>query len=79
VADGTIFEQRGIPAASVTTDAFTASGNAMAKARGFPNYRYAMMPHPLSSLNPEQVRAAALQLLPEILDILGVDQEGDKK
>ena len=79
MADGTIFEKRGIPAASVTTDAFTASGNAMAKARGFPSYRYAMMPHPLSSLTPEQVHEAAMKLLPDILDILGVDREGDKQ
>ena len=79
MADGTIFEKRGIPAVSVTTDAFTASGNAMAKARGFANYRYAMMPHPLSSLTPEQVQAEAIRLLPEILDILGVDAEGQKK
>lgn len=72
MADGTIFEKRGIPAVAITTDAFTASGNAMAKARGFPDYRYVMMPHPLSSLTPEQVREQAKKLIPEVLEILGV-------
>jgi hypothetical protein len=77
VADGTIFEKRGIPAASITTDAFTSSANAMAKARGFVDYHYAMMPHPLSSLTPEQVREQARKLVPEILEILGIkDGEG---
>ena len=76
MADGTIFEKRGIPAASITTDAFTASGNAMAKARGFPEYHYAMMPHPLSSLTPEQVREQARKLVPEVLEILGIAEGG---
>jgi hypothetical protein len=72
VADGTIFEKLGIPAASITTDSFTASGNAMATARGFPGYHYAMIPHPLSSLTPEQVKARAREVLPEVLEILGI-------
>jgi hypothetical protein len=70
VADGTLFEGRGIPAASITTDAFVASGTAMASARGYPNYRYAMIPHPLSSLTPEQVEERAHEILPEVLEIL---------
>ena len=77
MADGTIFEKRGIPAASITTDAFTSSANAMAKARGFSEYHYAMMPHPLSSLTPEQVREQARKLVPEILVILGV-KDGER-
>jgi len=48
----------------------------MAKARGFPEYHYAMMPHPLSSLTPEQVREQARKLIPEILEILGIDDGG---
>ena len=78
MADGTIFEKRGIPAVSITTDAFTASGDAMAKARGFPNYRYTMIPHPLSSLTPEQVKQRAIEVLPEILEILGL-REGSNQ
>jgi hypothetical protein len=71
VADGTLFEGKGIPAASITTDAFVASGTAMARARGYPNYHYAMIPHPLSSLTPEQVEERAREVLPEVLEILG--------
>lgn len=73
MADGTTLEKRGIPAASIITSAFTASGNAMAKAQGYPGYRYAMIQHPLSSLTLEEVEQRAREVLPELLDILGVD------
>jgi hypothetical protein len=72
VADGTVFEKRGIPAATIVTDSFFASADAMARSRGFPGYRYAAIPHPLSRLTPEQVKERARQVLPQILDILGV-------
>ena len=75
MADGTLFEARGIPSASICTDAFRASGDAMAGSRGYPGYHYALMPHPLSSLTPEQVKEHAHKLLPEILDILGIRAE----
>ena len=75
MADGTLFEARGIPAASICTDPFRASGDAMASTRGYPGYRYAMMPHPLASLTPDQVTERARKLLPEILEILGITAE----
>ena len=75
MADGTVFEKRGIPAAAIITHTFTASANAMARRNGFSDYRYAMIPHPLSSLNPEQVRQRAREVLPEILEILGIEDK----
>ena len=75
MADGTVFEKRGIPAAAIITHTFTASANAMARRNGFPNYRYAMIPHPLSSLSAEQVRQRAREVLPEILAILGIEEK----
>ncbi|MDE3074243.1 MAG: hypothetical protein KGJ86_02340 [Chloroflexota bacterium] len=75
MADGTLFERRGIPAASICTDSFSASGSAMAKLQGYPGYRFAMIPHPLSSLTPEQVKERAGQVLTEVLSILGIADE----
>jgi hypothetical protein len=75
VADGTVFEKRGIPAAAIITHTFTASANAMARRNGFPEYRYAMIPNPLSSLNEEQVRQRAREVLPEVLAILGIEEK----
>jgi hypothetical protein len=74
VADGTIFEKRGVPAAAIITHTFTAAADAMARRYGYPNYRYAVIPHPLSSLNAEQVKQRAIEVLPEILSILEVEE-----
>jgi hypothetical protein len=75
LADGTVFEKRGIPAAAIITHTFTAAADAMARRYGYPNYRYAVIPHPLSSLNAEQVKQRAIEVLPEILSILGIEED----
>jgi hypothetical protein len=72
VADGTIFERRGIQTAAILTDTFRRPGDAMARVQGFADYRYAVITHPISSLNPAQVRARAEQALPQVLSILGL-------
>jgi hypothetical protein len=74
VADGTIFEKRGIPAAALITHTFTSAANAMAQRCGYPEYRYAAIVHPISSLNAEQIKQRAIAVLPEILSILGVEE-----
>jgi hypothetical protein len=72
VADGTIFERKGIQTAAILTDTFRRPGDAMARVQGFADYRYAVITHPISSLNPAQVRARAEQALPQVLAILGL-------
>jgi hypothetical protein len=79
VADGTFFERNGIPAASICTDSFHSSGDAMARIQGYPGYHYATIPHPISSLTPEQVKDRAIAVLPEILAILGVTGVEEKR
>ena len=73
MADGTIFERKGIQAAAILTDTFRRPGDAMARVQGFTNYQYALITHPISSLNAEQVRERALQALPQVLAILGLE------
>jgi hypothetical protein len=72
VADGTIFERKGIQAAAILTDTFRRPGDAMARVQGFANYQYATISHPISSLNQQQIREHALQALPQVLSILGL-------
>jgi len=72
VADGTIFECKGIQTAAILTDVFRRPGDAMARVRGFADYRYAVITHPISSLSPAQVRERAEQALPQVLLILGL-------
>jgi hypothetical protein len=72
VADGIVLERQGIQTASIVTDAFTRSGNAMAKTMGAEGYRYAMVPHPVSNLDAQQCLERARAVLPDVLTILGV-------
>ena len=73
MADGTIFERKGIQTATILTDTFRRPGDAMARVQGFADYRYAVITHPISSLSPAQVRERAEQALPQVLSILGLD------
>jgi hypothetical protein len=75
VADGAIFEKRGVAAASIITAPFKLTANSMAQRHGFASYRYAVMPHPIGNLRPDQVRQRAKEVLPQVLAILGVPEE----
>ena len=68
--DGIVFEKHGIPAASLITDVFDATGRAMAEAWGLPNYKYLALPHPIANLTEEQLDQRAREIVPEIVDLL---------
>ena len=44
MADGILFERLGVQAATIVTDAFRLSGDAMARTQGAAGYRYAAIP-----------------------------------
>jgi hypothetical protein len=73
-----MFERKGIQTAAILTDTFRRPGDAMARVQGFSNYRYAVMTHPISSLDPNQIRERAREALPEVLSILGLADDGQK-
>jgi hypothetical protein len=73
VADGTIFEREGVQTAALLTHIFLRPGDAMARVQGFPNYQYATITHPISSLDQNQIRQRAEQALPQVLEILGLE------
>jgi hypothetical protein len=54
----------------ICSDAFRSSADAMAGLRGAPGYQYATTPHPVAVLTPEQVRARAAAVLPDVLNLL---------
>lgn len=76
VADGVAFEGRGVPAAIICSDAFTASTDAMARLRGVPGYRYVTTPHPVAVLTPEEVRDRAERALPDVVALLTAGGDG---
>ncbi len=82
MADTILLERRGVPSAAICTEALQASANAMAAIQGAPGYRYAIVPHPVSSLDAEGLRAHAKLAGPQVLEILrgpgaGAETRGD--
>ena len=75
MADGTTFERKGVQTATILTDTFRRPGDAMARVQGFVDFRYAVITHPISSLDPEQIRERARAALPDVLAILGLADE----
>ena len=63
-----------MPAVSICTEAFRIPAQAMAKAYGFPGFPYVEVPHPVASLNAEGLRQRVEEVLPRVLDILGVEE-----
>ena len=68
--DGILFEKHGVPAASIITDVFHATGKAMAEAWGVPDYKYLAMPHPIANLTEAGLDQRAREIVPQIVDIL---------
>ena len=73
MADGILLERAGVPAVSICTGSFLLPAQAMARAYGFPGFEFATVPHPIASLDTEQIRARARGVLPGVLRILGLE------
>jgi hypothetical protein len=59
-----------VPAAVICTDQFVASARAQAAICGTPDYPFAVVPHPIGSLTPAELRARADAALPQVIAIL---------
>jgi len=70
VLDGIVFEKHGIPAASIVTDVFEATGRAMAQAWGLPDYKFLCMQHPIGNLTEEELDQRARDMVPQIVQLL---------
>jgi hypothetical protein len=70
VLDGILFEKRGVPAASIITDVFEATGRAMAQAWGVPDYKFLALPHPIANLTEAQLEQRARDIVPQVVDLL---------
>ena len=68
--DGISFEKKGVPAAVICTEPFVTSAGAMSKMGGIPDYPFVVVPHPLGSLNQEELRDIALRAADEVEKIL---------
>jgi hypothetical protein len=75
VLDGILFEKVGLPAASIITDVFEATGHAMAQSWGVPEYKFLAMPHPIANLTEAQLDQRAREIAPEVVKLLLQGQE----
>ena len=71
-----MFEQHGIPSASIITDVFKATGAAMARTWGLPDFRFIEMPHPIANLTDAQLDERAAAIAPQVVKLL---MEGQKE
>lgn len=78
MADATIFEKRGVPAAAIITSPFVRTADSMARRHGYEDFQYAQMPHPIGNLRPDQIEQRASEVLPQVLQILGLQGVGTK-
>ncbi|MCW2830462.1 MAG: hypothetical protein JWP31_1154 [Aeromicrobium sp.] len=72
VADGILLERAGVPAVSICTEPFRASGDVMASLYGFPGYVYLTTPHPVASLSFDELVERVTTLVPQIRHIIGI-------
>ena len=68
--DGIQFEKRGLPAAVICTEPFVSSAVAMSKMGGIPDFPFAVVPHPLGSLDENSLRERAKEVAGDIAKIL---------
>jgi hypothetical protein len=75
VLDGILFEKNGVPAASIVTDVFQATGRAMAQSWGLPAYKFLAMPHPIANLSEAQLDQRAREIAPAVVKLILEGQE----
>lgn len=68
--DGIHLDRAGIPAATICTDHFVNTSEATATVWGVPEYPVIYMPHPLSTLNDDEIQAQAQQLVAQAVSIV---------
>ena len=68
--DALTVEKAGKPAACICTEPFIPTARAVAKVRGMEAYPFAVLPHPIGTLEADDLMGRARQALPQVLQIL---------
>jgi len=76
VLDSIVFEQNGVPSASIITEVFKVTGKAMATTWGLPDFKFIAMPHPIANLSEQQLDERAKAITPEVVKLLLEGQVG---
>ena len=76
VHDTVEFEKRGIPAMAIITQAFTNAAVFQFRAKGMEGHPSVVLPHPISNLPPETMRAVTRQYVAQLVRQLTSTQAG---
>jgi len=75
IHDGVTLEKRGVPTATVNSDAFVVLGQQEAVALGLPGLPIVTVPHPMGDVRAEEVRRRAAAMIPQVLHVLTTHPE----
>lgn len=64
------FEKRGIPSTTIITTAFRKAADFQFRGKGMEGHPYVLLPHPVSNLQPAEMRELTLQFVDEVADHL---------
>ena len=67
VHDTVEFERRGIPATVVITQAFRNAAEFQFRGRGMEGHPYVELPHPISNLKPDEMKALTLRHVEDVV------------
>jgi hypothetical protein len=59
---------------TICTEPFLVTAQAVAASYGVPTFQFAMTVHPVASLSGEELKQRARELLPRVLELLGVER-----
>lgn len=75
IYDGVTLEKRGVPTATVNSDAFVVLGQNEAIALGLPGLPIVTVPHPMGDVPAEEVERRARAMIPQVLHVLTTDAD----
>lgn len=59
-----------MPTASIITDVFMRTGDAMARSWGLKDFKFLAVPHPIANLTDEQLDQRARDITPQVVKLL---------
>jgi hypothetical protein len=68
--DAVAAERQGVPALAVMTDRFVSAAELMCRVLGMPNYKFAVIGHPISNASGDQLAAYARATIEQIRQLL---------
>ncbi len=68
--DAIELEWNGVPSVAIIAEPLVGSAEAMKKLSGMPDYPYIVVPYPVGSMSPEEIRNRAKEITPRIIELL---------